>query len=340
MSEIKSVPNEASTIDDSVTAVIPTYGNRKDYLTKLLTELLTLKKITNIVIIDNGCTWNTNKFIEAIDDERIKLMRFEENEGSAVAYHHGIKMASTLDSTYIWLLDDDNIPQRDCLHNLLNSLKSKTNQVACANRERMIKSLIESGTKDFFDNHKNAFLGFHMKDLPRKLKKIACQKKPTAANNKCSPISVIIAPYGGLLIPRSLINKIGFPLNKMVLYADDSEYTWRISNLGISIIIVCDAIIKDIDDWHQREDNHISITHWLYQKKFKSYYTVRNLAWLEFYKVSDKKLVFTINIILYILFVFIYAASNSKIYEFLTILTAIKDGLLTNLGKNDRFPLP
>ncbi|WP_204327509.1 hypothetical protein, partial [Stenotrophomonas maltophilia] len=66
-----------------------------------------------------------------------------------------------------------------------------------------------------------------------------------------------IAPYGGLLIPRCLLDKIGLPLEDMFLYIDDIEFSYRITSGGGNIFIVPDSKILDIDQsWGSKAENH------------------------------------------------------------------------------------
>ena len=50
-----------------------------------------------------------------------------------------------------------------------------------------------------------------------------------------------------MLAHRSLYQAIGLPLRELVLYADDTEYTRRITAMGGRLRLVTDALIDELE---------------------------------------------------------------------------------------------
>src|SRR4026207_1191626 len=109
-----------------VCGVIVTYGDRFHLLSHVINALLK-EKIDKIVIIDNGSSANTQTGIKKYP-ANVSLHRFEENKGTAIAFKTGIIKAIETGCEFIWLMDDDTVPEINSLDQLKNFWKdfSKT----------------------------------------------------------------------------------------------------------------------------------------------------------------------------------------------------------------------
>ena len=91
--------------------MIVTYGERFN-LVKQVTEACLKEKIGKVIVVDNKLE-SSNKLmaLEKALDGRIKVIRLEENTGSAKGFKVGLEEAYRDKSCkMILLLDDDNIP--------------------------------------------------------------------------------------------------------------------------------------------------------------------------------------------------------------------------------------
>jgi len=85
--------------------------------------------------------------------------------------------------------------------------------------------------------------------------------------------------FVGFFLPRTVIEKVGFPRDDFFIYHDDIEYAYKIRKKGIKIIKVRDSIIKHSDspsrEFYSRElfSRRITVPK---MSSWKFYYYVRN----------------------------------------------------------------
>lgn len=87
-----------------VSVVIPTY-NRKEYLQEAIASCFDGNGAVDVevVVVDDGSTDGTRKFLQCVDDERVRPV-FQEHKGGQHARNHGLREAT---GDYIKFLDDD-----------------------------------------------------------------------------------------------------------------------------------------------------------------------------------------------------------------------------------------
>lgn len=93
-----------------VSIIIPTY-NRLHTLPRAIASVLA-QSYTNIevIVVDDGSTDGTDKYMEAVVDTRVKYVRLKENRGPAGARNHGVEIAkgeyvAFQDSDDEWIVD-------------------------------------------------------------------------------------------------------------------------------------------------------------------------------------------------------------------------------------------
>lgn len=165
---------------DGVCAVIVTYGNRFHLLKQVIDGCLR-NNVKKIIIVDNASEKASKdqlmKMLLELKD-KLKVISLEENLGSAGGYKKGLEYAySCPECEFIWLLDDDNVPEDEALKTLLHfyqnlTYPNKEYKVALASfREshKHYKEAIMKNKPDLILGKKNSFLGFYIFELPQKL---------------------------------------------------------------------------------------------------------------------------------------------------------------------------
>lgn len=320
-----------------VCVVTVTYGDRRKYLSQVLDSCLKNELIDKIIVIDNASACN-KEFFENFNSPKIKWIRMNKNTGSAGGYHAGIKEAfENTESDFIWLLDDDNVPEGNCLKILIDEYfqlkkkyKPKTLAVQ-ARRPNFISHarLFSLENPEIFYKRKNSFLDFSLDKLFNKINFVFKGRKIANKNNiKHILIKAPYTQYGGLLLDKKTVKIIGYPDSKLYLYADDSEYTYRITKNKGSIFIIRNAIVNDIDlSWNNTQALNKKIMFPLLElgDKFRIYYSVRNQCYFENKNFINHKFIHFINKFFYLSFLFIFALFSNNTDRFKIILKAIKD---------------
>jgi rhamnopyranosyl-N-acetylglucosaminyl-diphospho-decaprenol beta-1,3/1,4-galactofuranosyltransferase len=207
--------------------------------------------------------WEKEFEIENLTDgQLIKLyyVRMHENTGGAGGFHEGVKRAYEKGYDWLWLMDDDTIPDSDALNFMLEkgkSFKDLNIGFVCS------KVLWTDKTPHIMNIPSIKPL---INDIPFNLYE---DKRVLLAES---------ASFVSLLINRYIVEKMGLPIKEFFIWADDVEYTLRITRNGFLGLYVKDSIVI-----HKTKENY-SVSN-VYDWRF--YYNVRN--WLWIYKLHYKE---------------------------------------------------
>lgn len=326
--------------------VTVTYGNRKHFILQMV-ESCQAQGVKRFVVVNNGAQWNIEELKNIYADLSFDIIDMGGNKGSAAGYAAGIETAINLGAEMVWLLDDDNRPKNDALRKLLNGYKCGLLEIL-RDRIAVIGYRPESQGDEFMgiihwriNPRYDSFRGFHIFDIPRRVKGYLPFKKSIL---KCSlPERIVIqeAPYSGLLFHRDLIKSIGLPNRNFVLYGDDFDFTYRITNIGGRIFFIRDALIDDLESlWYSRKRYGNGLSGMLRGgEDFRLYYGMRNATY--FYSTYRKRnaLLFWINRSIYMGLLFLISIRYKKVRRYRLLCGAAREGLLGRLGESKRFPL-
>ena len=329
--------------DLGVCVVTVTYGQRWKYLALVLSEVVRHHPaICSIVVVDNGC-------IEPVVDHiahqpwcnRVMVVRLSENQGSAGGFRAGLEAANRTGADLIWLLDDDNRPHEGALGRLLAAYHflndDPNNLLLCLRRDRqeLVRAAATGAPVEFVPN---SFFGIHVNTL---WKRILTRLKPEHGSRRMRfPLTQIgYAPYGGLLMSRKWIAAVGLPDARYFAYADDHEFTQRITRAGGRIFLCAVSEVEDLETSWNRSYRKGPIMFWDLASSTRIYYGVRNRVALEAsYRSSN--LLYGLNLVcgIGIFALWAMAVGRSPVFmarRFQLIVRAVTDGLAGSLGKRD-----
>jgi len=332
----------------NIYAVIVTYGNRFHLLKQVIDNAL-VEGVTKVIVVDNNSEPESKEQLKSYEQElgsdKIKVLYLDDNYGSAGGYKRGLQEAyNDKECEFIWLLDDDNEPQKDSLKalkdfwNNLNYM-NKDEKIALLSyrfkKEQLAKKSIIDNKPELVLGFKNSFMGFHIKELPKKFFRYLTlffgKKNITAEEESDKKFGVVsVAPYGGMLFHKNLTDSIGFPNEDFYLYADDHDWSYRITKNGSKLYLILDSLIDDIDiSWNVAKSNlQTGFSVVAKGDPFRVYYSIRNRVFFETNNLVSNKIIYWINIITYLFLINLASRKNIKL-----ILKAIADGYKGKLGK-------
>ncbi|MGL6127459.1 glycosyltransferase family 2 protein [Chryseobacterium artocarpi] len=188
---------------NSVCAVVVTY-NRLEFLKEGIQGILDQTTPPDkIIIVNNRSTDGTDAYLKTLHQPQIEIVT-QENLGGAGGFHTGIKKAYEAGYEWIWVMDDDVEPFKDCLENLLKYKELSQ----CIHPLRI------------FSDNNEVFKWEHYFDyricMPVLHHNISLENKDFCyVNTAC---------FEGMLIHRDLVEKIGFPNKEYFIAGDDTEY--------------------------------------------------------------------------------------------------------------------
>lgn len=245
-------------MSEQVCAIVVTY-NRNELLKECLIALKNqTRKPDHILVVDNASTDGTFEMVkEQFPD--VDIFRLPENQGGAGGFHEGMKWAYEMGYDWLWLMDDDGVPNYDCLEKLEYASKEYGLMVVSPlvveknNPSRLAFSLIDRGRRileacEIYDSHM---------------------------------IEGYVNLFNGVLIKSDCISKVGLPNKKLFIRGDEVDYFLRLSGMNISMATVCFATFfhpSGIGEEKALFKDRLVVNYTGIQ--FKDYYMYRNRGYI------------------------------------------------------------
>lgn len=205
-----------------VDGVIVTY-NRLSLLKECLTALLDQEyPLNKIYVINNNSTDETASYLRKISKKypTIIPVNLKKNVGGAGGFNVGLKFfMKKSNADYAWIMDDDTIPSKSALSNLINKISDISNLgFLCSNVKWKDNTAAQMNVPQTEENwNEKADLGL---------------------------IKVKSASFVSILFPREVIKKVGYPITDFFIWGDDVEFTSRITKLGFEGYLSNDSIVE------------------------------------------------------------------------------------------------
>lgn len=180
-----------------------------------------------------------------------------------------------------------------------------------------------------------------MAQLPYKIWRRLPWGQPQASQPMPERVQLPFATYGGLLAHCSLYRKIGLPLDALKLYADDTEYTWRITDGGAKIFLVTGAPLDDLEDsWNiKARSRNVYENYLLGGSDLRAFYAARNQAWFDKHVWAHSTLSYRFNRLVFLCLLRLYAWRCNAGPRLRLLNNAIREGEASVLGLHKAYPL-
>lgn len=275
-----------------IAAVVITY-NRLEFLMEIIDAIRNQsRKPDLIIVVNNSSTDGTSDWLNNQNDI---LSITQDNLGSSGGQWRGLKEAYERGFDWIWTMDDDVVPDINCLEKLTD------------NGDELV---IRTPLRYTHDNHPffNDVKSFNLTN-PFRTFWLSIYNEEDLNNEKTEAVGIT---FEGPLFHRTVINMIGLPEKNFFIYGDDTEYFIRAWKAGFKIYVYRNAVLR-------RKLQYAS-----YPSEFnwKTYYILRNIIIID--RLHSDFIVRLIRPFLY----FIKWAFRSKNFsDFKLVLRAYKDGL-------------
>jgi len=319
-----------------ICAAVLAFGDRTPLLVKVL-DALERSAVDRIVVVAACVSMGT---LSELADRQSRapgkyLVHISaDNLGSAGGYAEACKLClDQPDCRWIWLLDDDNLPDTDALAVLLSRIEqapsgSKPVALACFR-----PALPELGVPDIrlwrTPPHRGGCAGFHLRNLLDDLR----QRPPLP--DAGDEVPVFWSVYGGLLVPREILEACGRPREDFFLYCDDLEWTSRISSAGFEIHLLRRAIVHDLQPpWNASGTYASNLARRICElPAMRVYYEMRNRNWLSLNRFAGARWLYALNRASYIALMFFMCMRFRRMDRFRLMKRALGDAEAGHLGK-------
>ena len=206
-------------------AVVVTF-NRLPLVQRLVARLGEVDGLDEVLVVDNCSTDGTGAWLAATPTtgELTVLSRtLERNKGGAGGFHDGLGWAIDRDADLVWLMDDDGLPERDCLLTLLEHDYDFWGPI-----------VVDEDCPD------DLVFPVRPPGSATALRTVA----QVRAKAREGVLADIVIPFNGVLVTRELVDRIGLPREEFFIWGDDVEYLWRAREAGARVATVTDAVVK------------------------------------------------------------------------------------------------
>ena len=189
-----------------VVAVVVAY-NRRDLLTEVLAALAAQESpLTRVVVVDNASTDGSSEVARAAG-ALVDLVELPRNTGGAGGFAAGMAVAlADHQPDWLWLMDDDTVPEPAALRELLAAVAG-TDAVVAGSRV------------EWFDGSE------HPMNTPRR-KPFATRVERDAADRRAA-MPIRSTSFVSMLVRADVVRRIGLPVADYFIWNDDFEYSTR-----------------------------------------------------------------------------------------------------------------
>lgn len=158
----------------------------------------------DLIVVNNGSTDGTEEWLKSNKDI---IVLTQSNQGGSGGFHNGIQFAYDKGYDYFWIMDDDGVPEQDCLENLFSVAESGFHYVAPI----------------LYTNDKRCHW-------------------PYLLNTNRNVLSHGGGPFNAILLSRELIECVGLPNSYYFIWGDEFEFLNRVRESFFHTALVKDAI--------------------------------------------------------------------------------------------------
>lgn len=243
-------------MNQSIAIVLLTY-NRLELLKEVVAALKAqTQRPKEFIIVNNSSTDGSGEWL----GRQVGITVITQpNVGSSGGQFAGIRAACDSGCDWIWTMDDDVVPEPDCLENLMKNIEPQTVHAPLRYNP--------DGTPFFNDtisfNLTNPFSSIWIRIL-------------SESDLQNEYIDAVGITFEGPLFHRSLVEKIGLPEKKFFIYGDDTDYFIRAAKAGFKIRIVRDA----------RSNRKLPYVDPNEDFSWKHYYIIRNIIAIDVLNAS------------------------------------------------------
>jgi GT2 family glycosyltransferase len=207
-----------------VVAVVVSYNRRDLVLESLASIAAQARRPDAVLVIDNASTDGTAEAVAAGNPD-VNLVRMTQNTGGAGGFAAGLNLALADHADFVWLMDDDTVPDPGALDELL----------AARDRYPGAPPAVIASRVVWTDGRE------HPMNTPRRKPFVRGAELRLADEAGCVPIRS--ASFVSVLIDATPARRLGLPIADYFLWNDDFEYTTRLLRRAPGLLCPASTVV-------------------------------------------------------------------------------------------------
>lgn len=198
-----------------ISAVVVTF-NRIELLKVLMDRLTSFPLLSRIILVDNASSDGTLEYGQSIYEHGVVYFRSDVNLGGAGGFAKGVELALTFKSDFIFLMDDDGLPDFFCLEEMIK----------CSTELDILNPLVVN----IEDEGQLAF------GLEPGISRVS-----DLLELDSDIVYGSMNPFNGTLVRRKVFDQMGNIKREMFIWGDEVEFLLRARTFGFSFGTVVSA---------------------------------------------------------------------------------------------------
>ncbi len=242
----------------TVLVLIPVFGREDVFLTMaVLAKAKTPDVTLHYLVVDNGNEPELAKRLAALRSSQCEVIRLPENRGGAGAYRAGMLRAMALGGDFLWLLDDDALPNAQTLPELL---KAYHRLLAAGVKVGLVGSTLLGRI------HPNRVNEMGSRIVSRRTGQMEIVGRGLSAQDlRPDLLEVDNIAAASCLCPMAVLREVG-PFEDIFIHYDDCDWCLRIQEAGYRLFVSPRSTAQHIE-------SEGKFPAWI------AYYDTRNLLW-------------------------------------------------------------
>lgn len=261
-------------LKDKLAVVVVTY-NRLDFLKKIYKSISEqTKKPDKIIIINNSSTDGTLEWLqETSKNDNILHFITQPNSGSSGGQYTAFRTAYEQGYEWIWEMDDDVVPEPNCLEVLWNHRDTQT----------IIAPLRFTKEGEVFYNE---IIKFNLTNIFKTFWDVVTN--PTILEKDIVYVEGLT--FEGAFFHRSVISRIGLPDKRIFIFGDDTDFSIRAKLAGFKLALIPKAKMNRLLSVNYYQQIHTPKRYYIIRNqmladRFYGNWCVRNFRpWIYFFK--------------------------------------------------------
>lgn len=241
-----------------VVVIIPVYRREDVFVTVGLLRKWPIDCHLRILVVDNGNAPELSERLGTLADDDCEVIRLESNQGGAGAYRAGMLAALKTDAEYLWLLDDDALPNERTLPGLLSVFEEEVAK-GCAPA-----GVVGSAMLGRLRPTHVTEIGCHVSRLTGLMQRYFEGEDIDALGDRVFPVDYCAA--ASFLVQREVVEKIGV-FEDVFIHQDDVDFCFRVWEAGYRVLATTRSTVS-----HPEDTGKFAL--WLF------YFDMRNKRWM------------------------------------------------------------